>query len=60
MPGSKQMSPDPGGTTTPFYQCIKTSIKSVVRDDTVIVKVQDAPRFPDGALSSDNGYDRLA
>ena len=28
---------DPGGThRVPFYQCIKTSLKSVVRDESVI------------------------
>lgn len=37
-----QEPPDPGGTHRPFYQCIKTSLKSVVRDDAVIAKLQDA------------------
>jgi hypothetical protein len=42
---------DPGGTllthrggadAAPFYQCIKTSLKSVVRDESVAATLQDA------------------
>jgi hypothetical protein len=35
---------DPGGThrAAPSYQCIKTSLKSVVRDESVIATLQDA------------------
>jgi hypothetical protein len=39
---------DPGGTRRaaltqlPFYQCIKTSLKSVVRDESVIATLRDA------------------
>jgi len=43
------MPPDPGGTI-PFYQCIKTSLKSVVRDDTVIAKLQDAALRANGIM----------
>ena len=53
---------DPGGTGTseilnpgraneaPFYQCIKTSLKSVVRDESVIATLRDAALRANGAL----------
>jgi len=46
-----QEPPDPGGTSRPFYQCIKTSLKSVVRDDAVIAKLQDAALRANGIVT---------
>jgi len=48
-PESKTIPPDPGGTI-PFYQCFKMSLKSVVRDDTVIAKLQDAALRANGIM----------
>ena len=54
---------DPGGTGTseilnpgranaaPFYQCIKTSLKSVVRDESVIAALRDAALRANGIMT---------
>jgi hypothetical protein len=44
---------DPGGThrAAPFYQCIKTSLKSVVRDESVIATLQDAAQRANGVMT---------
>jgi len=48
---------DPGGTRRaaltqlPFYQCIKTSLKSVVRDDAVIATLRDAALRANGIVT---------
>ena len=46
-----QEPPDPGGTPRPFYQCIKTSLKSVVRNDAVIAKLRDAALRANGIVT---------
>ena len=46
-----QEPPDPGGTPNKFYQCIKTSLKSVVRDDTVIAKLDEAALRANGIVT---------
>ena len=54
---------DPGGTGTseilnpgranaaPFYQCIKTSLRSVVRDESVIAALRDAALRANGIMT---------
>jgi hypothetical protein len=47
---------DPGGTrrvlnATPFYQCIKASLKSVVRDESVIATLRDAALRANGIMT---------
>jgi hypothetical protein len=39
-----------GPSPAPFYQCIKTSLKSVVRDESVIATLRDAALRANGAL----------
>ena len=41
---------DPGKIPAAFYQCIKTSLKSVVRDDIVIEKLTDAALRANGIM----------
>ena len=45
---------DPGGTrrVAPFYQCIKTSLKSVVRDGSVIATLRDAALRANGIATN--------
>jgi len=43
---------DPGGTRrVPFYQCTKTSLKSVVRDESVIATLRDAAMRANGIMT---------
>jgi hypothetical protein len=44
---------DPGGTrrAAPLYQCIKTSLKSVVRDESVIATLRDAALRANGIVT---------
>jgi hypothetical protein len=41
----------PNGTHSPFYQCIKTSLKSVVRDQAMISKIQEAALRANGIVT---------
>ena len=55
MVNSNTMEPplDPGGThrAAPFYQCVKTSLKSVVRDESVIATLRDAALSANGIMT---------
>ena len=46
-----QEPPDLGGTSRPFYQCLKTSLKSVVCNDAVIAKLHDAALRANGIVT---------